>query len=254
MRMKRLLLNGCLAFAAGVARGDDSVANSAPQTETLPLHQANGFSGKVAETTNAASYTYVCVDTGTKKVWAAAPQFAVRVGDSVMIADGMPMPNYHSKTLDRTFEVVYFTDGVVVNGAKPGDGGAAVELPKNHPPITSAATQPKPETKLDLSGIKKAGGGKTIAEIFAGKAKLTGQQVTVRGKVVKYNAMIMGKNWFHLRDGSGSEGSNDLTVTTASEVKLGDTVLVSGIVSADKDFGAGYRYALMIEKAKVVVE
>lgn len=252
--MNRLFLTGCLAFAACVARGDDSVPSPAPHTETRAANQGNGFSGRVTETTNAVSYTYICVDTGTKKVWAAAPQFPVRVGDAVTISSSMPMPNYHSKTLDRTFDVVYFTGGVVVNGANPGGSGAAVELPKNHPPITGAATKPRVETKVDLSGIKKATGGKTIAEIFAGKTKLTGKQVTVRGKVVKYNAMIMGKNWLHLRDGSGSEGSNDLTVTTASEVKIGDTVLVSGVVSADKDFGAGYKYALLIENAEVVVE
>ena len=147
-----------------------------------------------------------------------------------------------------------FTGGVAVSGANSGEASETVELPKNHPPITGLVTKSKLEPKVDLSGIKKAQGGKTIAEIFAGKAKLAGQRVTVRGKVVKYNAMIMGKNWFHLRDGSGSEGNNDLTVTTASEVKVGDTVLVSGVVSADKDFGAGYKYALVIENAGVVVE
>jgi hypothetical protein len=64
----------------------------------------------------------------------------------------------------------------------------------------------------------------------------------------------MGKNWLHIRDGTGSEGSNDLVVTTAAEVKVGDTVLVSGAVSLNKDFGAGYKYAVIIEDAKLAVE
>ena len=108
MRMKYFWLTGCLALTACVARGDDSAPSSSAQTGAPAPHQPNAFSGKVTETTNAASYTYICVDTGTRKVWAAAPQFPVKVGDSVSIADGMPMPNYHSKTLDRTFDVVYF--------------------------------------------------------------------------------------------------------------------------------------------------
>ena len=107
---------------------------------------------------------------------------------------------------------------------------------------------------MDFSGIKKAAGGKTIAEIFDGKAALGGQSVKVRGKVVKYSANILGKNWLHIRDGTGSEGSNDLVVTTAADAKAGDRVVVSGAVSLNKDFGAGYKYAVIIEDAKVTVE
>ena len=75
------------------------------------------ISGKVVETMNAASYTYVLIDTGAKKSWVAAPQFAVKVGDTAAIADAMPMKNYQSKTLNRTFDVVYFTGNISVNGA-----------------------------------------------------------------------------------------------------------------------------------------
>jgi tartrate dehydratase beta subunit/fumarate hydratase class I family protein len=45
-----------------------------------------------------------------------------------------------------------------------------------------------------------------------------------------------------------------LTVTTASRTKVGDTVLVTGTVATDRDFGAGYKYSVIIEDAKVVVE
>ena len=62
------------------------------------------------------------------------------------------MPNYHSKSLNRDFDLVYFTAAVTVNGASPGADGKSVELPKNHPPIAGAA----PKLKVDLSGIKKA--------------------------------------------------------------------------------------------------
>jgi hypothetical protein len=80
--------------------------------------------------------------------------------------------------------------------------------------------------------------------------------VTVRAKVVKYNAAILGKNWLHVRDGSGSaeKMDNDLTVTTSAAAKVGDTVLVSGKIVVNKDFGAGYKYAVMLDDAKVTVE
>lgn len=212
--------------------------------------KAGGLTGKVVETMNAASYTYVLVDTGAKQVWAAAPQFAVKAGDSVAVAEATPMMNYHSKTLNRTFEVVYFSGSVAVNGAPSGTVAAAAELPKGHPPTTAVSGAAAP----DLSGIKRAPNGQTVAEIHAGKAKLGGKPIAVRGRVVKFNAMIMGKNWLHIRDGSGADGTNDLTVTTATKVKVGDLVLVTGVLKTDRDFGGGYKYSLIVEDATVVVE
>ena len=78
--------------------------------------------------------------------------------------------------------------------------------------------------------------------------------VTIHAKVVKYSPGIMGKNWVHLRDGTGSAEKNDhdLTVTTQDETKVGDVVTVKGTVQVDKDFGAGYAYPVIVEDAKLV--
>jgi hypothetical protein len=209
------------------------------------------FSGKVIETTNAASYTYVRIDTGTNKVWAAAPEFAVRIGDAVEVRRGMAMPKYHSKTLDRDFDVVYFTGSIFVAGKKPGEA-ATQALPAGHPPLSAKAG--KTTAPVDFSGLKKPDGGKTVEEVVTGKAELKGKEVAIRARVVKYNAMVLGKNWLHIRDGSGKDGSNDLTITTDTSAKVGDTVLVKGTVGVDRDFGAGYKYAVIIENAKVTVE
>ena len=217
------------------------------------------FSGEVMETMNTAGYTYFLVDTGKAKTWAASPQFTVKVGDKVDVAAGMAMPNYHSKTLNRDFELVVFTGSVTVNGvsAAAGAGSAAKsgQLPEGHPPISgggAAGTEPLPT--INLSGIKKAEGGKSIAEIYADKAKLSGKKEKVRGRVVKYNSDIMGKNWIHIQDGTGSAGSNDLTVTSAKKTKVGDLIFVNGTVAINKDFGGGYKYVVIIEDAQVTVE
>jgi hypothetical protein len=86
-----------------------------------------------------------------------------------------------------------------------------------------------------------------------GKAGLKGKSVLVRGQVVKVNTGIMGKNWLHLRDGSGSatDGSNDILVTTKDTAALGDVVSVKGTVRTDVDLGSGYTYAVLIEDAAV---
>jgi hypothetical protein len=126
---------------------------------------------------------------------------------------------------------------------------AAMPAPVPHP--TPAA----PSDTVDLAGIEKAEGGRTIAEVFAEKDQLAGETIVFRGKVVKVNAGIMGKNWLHVRDGSGAEGTNNLTVTTIEVLpNVGDTVLVSGVLELNKDFGMGYQYDIIIEDADVTVE
>ena len=222
----------------------------APEAKTPPASAAASASGTVSETMNAAGYTYVQVDTGSEKVWAAAPEFQVKVGDQVVIPEGMPMRNYHSNTLNRDFTVVYFV-GSILNKT----GGAQAKeaaMPAGHPPTAISSTPPQ----IDVSGVARAEGGVTIGELFADKANLSGKEVTLRGKVVKFHAQIMGKNWLHVRDGSGDANAhtNDLTVTTEVTVKVGDTVLVSGKVVLNKDFGYGYKYDVIIEDAKVTLE
>ena len=126
------------------------------------------------------------------------------------------------------------------------------------PAAAPAEAHPLPSTApsdVDLTGIVKAEGGKTVEEIFTEKDALANQRISLRGKVVKVNPNIMGNNWLHVRDGSGAEGSNDLTVTTSSALPdVGDTVLVAGTVTLDKDFGMGYQYPVILDSADVTVE
>jgi predicted small lipoprotein YifL len=143
--------------------------------------------------------------------------------------------------------------------AKKEPAADAAKAPEAAPAAAQPA-QPHPmpsleKSAVDLTGIAKAEGGKTIEEIFNEKAALAGTKVPVRGKVVKVNPGIMGKNWLHVRDGSGADGTNDLTVTTMAELpKIGDTVLVTGTVALDQDFGMGYQYAVILQDAEIKVE
>jgi hypothetical protein len=135
--------------------------------------------------------------------------------------------------------------------AEPAEPAAAT------PAMPAAPSHPMPAApaqEVDLSGIAKADGGLTVAEVFAGKDQLAGRRVTFRGRVVKSNANIMGRNWLHVRDGSGAEGTNDLTVSTAGLASLGDTVLVAGTVALNRDLGMGYQYDVIIEDATLTVE
>jgi hypothetical protein len=232
-----------LTTSAGAALAEQGAE---PQGKQSTATQFDRTSGEVVETMDSGGYTYVRVDTGEETIWAAAPQFRVTAGDRVNLSGGFPMLDYHSKTLDRTFPVLYFVAAANVPGAKPETSAIA-------PSHQNARATPSP-SDIDVSGIEKPAGGKRVEELFADKVSLGGTEVLVRGKVVKFSPMIMGKNWIHLQDGTGGVGTNDLTVTTAASAAVGDTVLIKGIVVIDKDFGFGYRYEVMIEDAEVTVE
>ena len=113
---------------SGAARQPAAAASlpaSRPVAASKPA--AHALVGKVTETMTTAGYTYVLVDAGAKKIWAAAPEFQVSVGDRVAVPPGAPMQNYHSKTLNRTFDLVYFVAKVDVAG-----GAAAPQVEEGH--------------------------------------------------------------------------------------------------------------------------
>jgi hypothetical protein len=221
-----------------------------------------GLSGKVLERMNAATYTYLKLATSSGEIWAAVPETTTAVGADVTINDPMPMEGFESKTLGRKFDrIVFGTLGAAGGGAPAGAGAMPGGAP--HGSAGSQPTAGDPHAGLQLPPAAGVGDVKvdkatapdarTVAEVFAQKAGLKDKTVTVRGKVVKFSAGVMGKNWVHVRDGSGTDAAkdNDLTFTTQDTVATGDVVTASGTVRTDKDFGAGYFYPVIVEEAKV---
>jgi hypothetical protein len=90
----------------------------------------------------------------------------------------------------------------------------------------------------------------TVSELYEKSGTLDKKSVSVRGKVMKVSRGIMGKNWVHLRDGSGDagKGTNNVVVTSQEDPKVGDVVTARGTLYKDKDFGAGYQYAVILEE------
>ncbi len=92
---------------------------------------------------------------------------------------------------------------------------------------------------------------KTIEALYKEKAELKGQQVQLKGKVVKVNNGIMNKNFIHIQDGTGENKTGSLTITSQDTAQVGDEITVVGAVAVDHDFGGGYMYPLLLEKAKI---
>ena len=230
-----------------------------PSLAILPLLAATAFcqdlrsaTGVVLETTNASRYTYVRIDTGTEKLWAAGPATTVKVGDHVTLREGLLNKNFYSATLQKNFAEIYFAEKIVPAGTPvPGTDAphAMAGMPPGHP-MTGSPSAPAP-TNLSFAAIQRPAGALTVGEVWAQKAQLTGKSVVVRGKVVKSVPNILGRTWIHLRDGTGVERQNDLTVTTKDTAAVGDVVTATGTVATDKDFGGGYKYDVIVENATV---
>ncbi|VAW65060.1 hypothetical protein MNBD_GAMMA11-2078 [hydrothermal vent metagenome] len=77
---------------------------------------SNTFSGEVSETFNASTFTYVQIKTDNGALWAAGPVTVIKKGDQVSFGGQTPMENFHSKSLNRTFEMIYFVNSFSVNG------------------------------------------------------------------------------------------------------------------------------------------
>lgn len=232
-----LLTSGAIALA-GLG-----CSKSKPEAPTASAPAAkNVLQGTVLETVPAPPYTYLRLKAAQGEVWAAVPAADVKVGAPVTVDVSITMDKFESPSLHRTFERVFMGTLAGAEGAAPMGMGMAPKAP---------AAPAGPDEK-----VAKAAGAdaRTVAEVWAQKAGLKEKTVTVKGKVVKYNENIMGRNWLHLRDGSGSDAAkdNDIAVTTKDGSRVGEVVTVKGVVRIGKDFGSGYTYPVIIEDAKIV--
>jgi hypothetical protein len=208
--------------------------------------------GTVLETMNAGGYTYVLMEAGEEKRWVAGREIPVKVGDVVQSTQGAAMPDFESKSLNRTFDVVYFVDRLE-NLSVPTmpEGHPDIPMPEGHPSVDGAAEVMSAD--VSVAELKE---GQDIAWVYANKDTLADQQVSLRGQVVKYNDGILGWNFIHIQDGSGdaTDGNNDLTVTSKAATAVGETIVLTGTIILNKDFGAGYSFPVLMEGASITKE
>lgn len=194
----------------------------APQAEAVAAF-ANVAPAKVTEVQPCGSRTAARVQEAAWDFWVSIQKTELNIGDFLLLGKGDKAP-----TLDCEGRAL--AEVLMIDAAQVVDESAA-----------AAATR-----------LEAPEGGLPIGEVVARRVELSGQVVKVRGRVVKVNRGIFGKNWLHLNDGSLSEG--DLTVTTDTDAEVGDIVRAEAAVTVDKDFGFGYFYPVILEGATAVVE
>jgi hypothetical protein len=227
-------------YAGSVKAGDPHAGMS----EMMPQQDVSSLSGKVVETMNSGGYTYVNLDNNGQSTWVAVTETNVTVGQDISFAPGVVMTNFTSKTLGRTFDAIVFSGGVV-EGGKGGAHGASDQTMTKAAPVKKAA-----DIKVDKATGPDA---YTVAELYEKSAELDTKSVSVRGEVVKVSESIMGKNWVHIQDGTGTaaKGTNDILITSQDLPSVGDIVTANGILAKDRDFGSGYKYSIIVEQTSI---
>ncbi|MDH5523978.1 MAG: DNA-binding protein [Desulfobulbaceae bacterium] len=256
----------------------DSATKGAAVESQVP-EVAFPLKGKAKEVLSGGGYTYILVAASAGDVWVAVPGVEVAVGEEVTVNEGQLMQNFPSRTLNRTFDVLYFAGGLEGKDVQGMPHGGAAE--SGHGSVAGSGDSFSAALDKEAGGatgqdfasdvaspgsgkavvpfvdlkVAKAGGdnGYTVSELFAKAAELNGKKVRLAGQVVKFSPGIMGKNWLHLQDGSGdpNASTHDLVVTTSQEAASGDVVTVEGVLAADKDFGYGYKYNVIVEDVVV---
>jgi len=238
--MRRVLVIVPAVVFLGVLGCKKSAPPAASNQAVIPAAaQGNVIQGTLLERLDVPNYSYLHIQASDQQVWAAVPTSTIEKGSAVTVVNPMPMRAFESTALKRTFDVVYFgTLGQAAPAANP-----------------AAHHMLQPSVEMGDLKIEKARGSeaRTISELYAQKDALKEKPVLIRGKVVKYNVGILGRNWIHLRDGSGSDAgeNNDIAITTQDVTTLGEVVTARGTVHLNKDFGTGYSYPVILENTKL---
>ena len=110
MKTTLALLTLALATVAGTAIAAPQQPAAAPAAASQQLPNK----GKVLEVIDTSMYTYLQVSGDKSPVWLAASKLKVAKGDTVGYSNGAAMSNFHSKSLNRTFDSILFVDKAVV--------------------------------------------------------------------------------------------------------------------------------------------
>ncbi|OFX58044.1 MAG: hypothetical protein A2066_16050 [Bacteroidetes bacterium GWB2_41_8] len=213
--------------------------NKVPTVQTLA--NASMHEVKVEEVIQTSAYTYLKVNENGTENWIAVNRQEAAVGETYYYEEALEMNNFQSKELNRTFETVYF-----VQGLSKEPIAAKTETPQEMKPV-----QPTLTMNEGIS-VAPAESGLSIAVLYADRDKYSGKKIKMKGQVVKVNDEVMGKNWIHIQDGTKDGENFDLTITTLDKAAVDEVVTFEGTITLKKDFGYGYFYELIMEDAKLV--
>ena len=197
------------------------------------LNAGDVFEGVVVDTLDGGGYTYLQIEDAKKKYWIAVEGLKIDKGTEVRFTEELRAKNFESKSLNRVFDEIVFASNLQYRTSVPESANIAL--------VTELVKVSPYQQKDTIS----------VAQAWKERVKLNGKNISIRGKVVKVSKNIMEKNWIHIQDGTGEGAEVGRIVFTSKDdtINVGDVVTAQGIVSADKNFGSGYVYKIIVENA-----
>ncbi|PCJ81232.1 MAG: hypothetical protein COA49_05845 [Bacteroidetes bacterium] len=229
LSLSALLISGC-SDDGKVIEANNSGANSTGNAVSTGIFSGKTNAGAERKTYNvtavevlqASKYSYLKVEgegaglTESDAYWIATLKGDFVVGENYKYTGRLLKSNFDSKELSRSFDKIY-----LVSFIEKEIGGS---------PLNSTSE-----------------GVVSISEIVNSPFDFAGKTVRVHGLISKVNESIMDRNWIHIKDGSADD--YDFVVTSEVSVPTGHSVTFEGVISTNKDFGAGYIYELLMEDA-----
>ena len=192
--------------------------------------------GVVEEVLQDGKYLLLQVNEKGERSWLVARAEGIVAGDHIDFHNGLRKTGYYNAGLNRTFEEVFLVSSLTLahraSDAAQAHGASAAPAP-------AAAT---------ASSAPQVAGALSVADFLAQAKELGGSTARVRGTVTKVNANIMNTHWIHLS--TSADSGDDLVVTTQTLVPVGHEVVFEGQVVLDKNLGAGYSFAVLLENAQ----
>ncbi|MEN8222269.1 MAG: hypothetical protein ABFR36_03330 [Acidobacteriota bacterium] len=207
-------------------------------------------SGKLLQMFKSGGYTYLEYESDGKKFWAASKMVVANAGNIIEFRDPLVMKGFYSKTLKKKFDLIYFAGLVKAVGKTGPPPMSSMQSMMGHKKMGSD----KKVITIKPGSVKRADKGVIVSECFAKKKELEGKEIILRAIVVKVSMKIKGRNWVHIRDGSGAAGSNDITFTTKEILSPGDQIKVKGKLVLNKDIGSGYVFPVFMEDPEITKE
>ena len=94
--------------SAAAAASTTPLRDAAPARATVPVTAGGTITGTVSEVIPVESYLYLRLKTADGDVWTAVNQSKLSVGATVTVYNVLPMEQFVSPTLKRTFALIYF--------------------------------------------------------------------------------------------------------------------------------------------------
>tara|TARA_R110000744_G_scaffold26007_16_gene64188 strand:+ start:1964 stop:2770 length:807 start_codon:yes stop_codon:yes gene_type:complete len=191
-------------------------------------------------------YVYLNVkEEGNGQFWIATRKQDAKKGEVYYYRNPLLKTNFESKEYNRVFDTIYLISNLVAQDHSKHMGDL-----NNSSPKIEQSNMVKEDIPTHTDKVVEHKGTLKISDLVKDPKKYEGHSIQISGTCVKVNPNIMDRNWLHIQD--GSQNDFDLVVTSNSFVPEGSKITIRAVVSLNRDFGAGYKYDLILENGALV--